>query len=143
MVTDTDPRRNLIDATSPLTRVIAERHRVGAVQCSPTRCVVNKCLLEIRGVLDARTGADSARILRGDGWHRYQLHPDTAAAIRAYDEAGVLLPVGFRIRLIPPKKPLGSRAGEKPGTNKRSGQRASVATRRPSTRSLFVEPQHS
>jgi hypothetical protein len=139
-MTDTDPRRVLVDATSPITRTIQERHRVGAVQCSPTRCVGARCLLEIRGVLDARVGTGSARILRKDGWHRYDLHPDTAAAIRAYDEAGEGLPAGFHFKLIPPRKRLGGRAGEKPGTNRRSGQRSSVATRRESTRSLFVEP---
>jgi hypothetical protein len=49
------------------------------------------------------------------------------------------MPAGFRFKLLPPRKPLGSRAG-KTGTNRRSGMRQSVATRTPSTRSLFVEP---
>lgn len=119
--------------------VIGEQDR-DAVQCSPTRCVGANRLLRVRGVLDVRVGARSARLLRADGWHRYDLDPDTAAAIHAYDEAGERMPAGFRFTLNPPRKPIGARVGEKPGSNVRSGERASVATRRASTRSLFVEP---
>jgi hypothetical protein len=82
-------------------------------------------------------------VLRCDGWHRYDLDPDTAVAVGAYDKAGERMPAGFRFVLVPPRKRLGQRAGEKPGTNRRSGMRTSVATRRPSTRSLFVEPPPS
>ena len=107
---------------------------------SPSRCVGANALRRLPGVLDARVGNGSARILRKDGWRRYDLDPDTKAARHAYDEAAEKMPVGFRFKLIPPKKKLGARRGEKPGTNKRSGARRSVATRRPSDRSLFVEP---
>jgi hypothetical protein len=130
----------LIDATTGLTVVIAERDRWGAVNCSPTKCVGANRLRRLRGALDARVGADSARIQRQDGWHRYDLHPSTAAAVRAYDKSGQAIPAGFRFVLVPPRKPLGTRSGERPGSNRRSGKRQSVATRSPSTRSLFVEP---
>ena len=129
----------LIDATSPLTVVIEEADRI-AVPCSPSRCVGANRLRRVKGALDARVGARSARLLRHDGWHRYDLHPSTVAAVRAYDEAGEVIPAGFRFQLVPPRSPLGQRNGKAPGTNKRSGKRESVATRRPSSRSLFVEP---
>lgn len=138
-MTDNADQSALFDATRPVTAVVAERDR-DAVACSPTRCVGANRLRRLPGVLDVRVGARSARILRRDGWHRYDLDPDTAAAVHAYDAAGERMPAGFRFALIPPRKPLGARQGEKPGTNKRSGERQSVATRRPSTRSLFMEP---
>jgi hypothetical protein len=129
----------LIDATVPLVAVIAEADRDG-VACSPTRCVGANRIRRLPGVLDVRVGARSARVLRRDGWHRYDLHPDTAAAVHAYDAAGEIMPAGFRFALVPPRKKINERAGEKPGSNRRSGKRESVAARTPSTRSLFVEP---
>jgi hypothetical protein len=129
----------LIDATTGLTGVIAEVDR-DATRCSPSRCVGAKRVLRLPGVLDVRIGARTARVLRKDGWHRYDLHSDTAAAVHAYDAAGEVMPAGFRFRLVPPGKKLQSRASEKPGSDRRSGKRESVATRRPSTRSLFVDP---
>jgi hypothetical protein len=129
----------VIDAVSRLAAIVATQDR-DAVPCSPTRCVVANRLRRLPGVIDVRVGARSARIQRADGWHRYDLHPDTIAAIHAYDAACEVMPAGFRVVLLPPRKPLGARTGETPGTNRRSGARASVATRTPSTRSLFVEP---
>ena len=130
----------LVDATKPLTAVIGEDDRVGDVRCSPSRCIGANRLGRLPGVLDARVGARTASLLRRDGWHRYDLAPDTVAAVHAYDDAGERMPAGFRFALVPPAKPLGRRTGEKPGTNQRSGNRTNVATCRPSTRSLFVEP---
>lgn len=129
----------VLDATCSLVAVIAERDR-DAVACSPTRCVGANRIRRMPGVLDVRVGARSARVQRKDGWHRYDLHPDTAAAVHAYDAAGEVMPAGFRFVLVPPRKKLNDRAGETPGSNRRSHKRESVATRRPSTRSLFVEP---
>ncbi len=138
MTNESEPER-VIDATKQLVAIIGEQDR-DAVRCSPSRCVGANKLKRTPGVLDARVGARSARVQRADGWYRYDLDSDTAAAVHAYDAAGEVMPAGFRLVLIPPRVALGARAGEKPGTNKRSGARASVATRRPSTRSLFVEP---
>jgi hypothetical protein len=135
-----DTTRVLIDATRRLSVVIAECDRTDDVRCSPSRCVGANRLRRLPGVRDVRVGARSARLLRRDGWHRYDLEPGTAAAVRAYDKSGERMPAGFRFALVPPAKRLGNRAGEKPGTNRRSGERMNVATRRPSTRSLFVEP---
>jgi hypothetical protein len=136
----TNPAAQLVDATTPLTVIIGEQDRVGALRCSPTHCIGANRLRRLPGVLDARVGAGSARIQRRDGWHRYDLHPDTVAAVHAYDAAGERMPARGRFRLIPPHRPLGARTGTTPGSNRRSGRRDSVAARRPSTRSLFIEP---
>ncbi|HEY1445660.1 MAG TPA: hypothetical protein VGF51_12240, partial [Acidimicrobiales bacterium] len=132
-------RDRVLDGDRGLTCIIGEADRVG-VRRSPEHCVAANRIHRIPGVLDQRVGQCSARILRADAWHRYDLHPDTIAAIRAYDDAGEVMPAGFRVVLVPPRKKLGTRAKEKPGSAKRSGKRTSVATRSPSTRSLFVEP---
>jgi hypothetical protein len=133
-------RDRVLDATKGFTRVIAEQDRVGDVRCSPRDCVIGQSVGRMPGVLDRRIGARSARVLRSDGWHRYDLAPESAAAISVYDRAGEKMPPGFRVVFVPPAKKLGARSGEKPGSNKRSGKRTSVATRTPSTRSMFVEP---
>jgi hypothetical protein len=132
-------RDRVLDGTKPFTCTIGEQDRA-AVRCSPKHCVAANRLARMPGVLDQNVGAGSARVLRKDGWHRYDLHPDTAAAVRAYDEAGEVMPAGFRLVFVPPRKKLGARSGEKSGSDKRSGAGTSVATRRPSTRSIFVEP---
>jgi hypothetical protein len=130
----------LADAGKGLVVKIREENR-DAVRRSPSRCVAANRLRQVPRVIDARVGARSARLhYKGVGWVRYDLDPDTAAAIRAYDLAGETMPAGFRVQLSPPKNRLGARVGEKPGSNKRSGRRESVATRRQSTRSLFIEP---
>jgi len=133
--------RLLFDATKRLSVVIDAIDRTDDVFCSPTRCVGANRIRRLPGVLDVRVGATSARVKRKNGWHRYDLAPETIAAIRAYDEAHEKMPPGFRFVLLPPKKRLNARKGEKPGTNVRSGRNEHVATRRPSSRSMFVEPE--
>lgn len=130
----------LIDAVAPATARIIGTDQVGAVRCSPSRCVAARALLRRRGVLDAKVANRSARIRTRRGWVRYDLSAATAAAIRAYDEAGAMLPVGFVVELLVPARPLGSRAGRPSGSDVRSGTGASIASRRPSPRSLYREP---
>lgn len=90
----------------------------GAIQCSPAACVIANA--------DRRT--------------RWQIPPAARAMIRAYDTAGTPMPPGITIRLEPPARLLGTRAGTRPGSGTRSGAGTSVATRRPSTRHVNVDP---
>jgi hypothetical protein len=133
----------LVDHHRPITSVVIGADRDCAVRCDPRRCVGANALMRIRGVRDARVGVGIARVLLADGWHRLALHPETKAAVHAYDAAGDLLPIGFPFRLIPvpPRIAIGARAGERPGSSKRSGQKTSVATRTPSLRHVNVDRQ--
>lgn len=139
MTKQPNPNNIVLDSKKSL-RVRIEAKDQQGVFCSPTKCVGANAIRRLPGVLDVRVGARSARVLRSNGWHRYSLEPNTAAAVRAYDNAHQVMPIGFRFSLIPPRAKLQARVGTAPGTNKRSGQHASVASRQPSTRSLFVEP---
>jgi hypothetical protein len=138
----TTPNTTLIDATAPVTVKIGAQDQ-NAVQASPSGCVIANRLQRMPGVHDVRVGAKTVRIQRQDGWHRYDLDPDSAAAVRAYDLAGQPMPVGFRVTLTPPARPLTSRQGERQGSKRRSGKGHHVSTRRPSTRSIFIEPKSS
>ena len=129
-----------VDADRPWSYTVAAGDYEHHVFCSPTRCVGANAANRQRGVLDARIGAVMAYIFRKGRRIRYALDANTEAAVKAYDKAHQVMPVGFVFRLIPPAKPLGSRAGEKPGTNKRSGKGESVSTREPSHRRIDVEP---
>lgn len=131
----------MIDATRPLNApaVIAADRNQG-VRCSPSRCVEAWALRRLPGVLDVRVGADYMRLLRRNGWVRYWIDRNTKATTQAYDDEGQQIPVGFVGRYLPPPVRLGARAGEKPGSNRRSGKGESVATRKPSHRHIDVEP---
>jgi hypothetical protein len=130
----------IVDATKPVTVIIGDEDR-DATRRSPSRCVVANRVMRMPGVVDVRVGASSIRILHDDGWRRYDLDPNTMAAIRAYDEAGEMMPPGFRVIFTPPARPIGSREGETSGSDRRSGAGTHVATRRPSTRNIFLEPE--
>jgi hypothetical protein len=119
---------------------VIEADRVGAVACSPTRCVGANALRRMRGVLDVKVGATIMRLKRRTGWERWELDPNTKVVVEAYDTAGELMPIGFVFHFVPPAKPLGSRAGEPSGSDRRSGANTSVASRKPSHRHIGVEP---
>lgn len=135
----TKPTKPTIDATSPLAIRVTEADQA-AVRCSPTRCVLANGCARQRGVVDQRVGAGKLYLHRADRIVRYDIDASTQAAIKAYDTAGLSIPIGFVARFVPPRVALRSRAGSKPGTNTRSGDNTSVATRRPSHRHLNVEP---
>ena len=141
-MTEKADRDKLHDATKPLAVDVIAADHLGAVRCSPTRCVYANALRRLSGVQDARVGVTSMRLLRRDGWHRYDIEKNTRATIGAYDRAGQLMPPGMRAIFLPPQNPLGARRGERPGTNKRSGA-GNVTNRRPSSRHIDVEPPES
>lgn len=130
----------VVDAERPISCTVTAADQKNHVWCSPSRCVGANALRRKRGVLDARVGADIMWLTRRGRQIRYRLHPNTKAAVKAYDEAKQMIPVGFVMQFIPPTTALGARAGEKPGSDRRSGARESVATRSPSHRHLNVEP---
>jgi hypothetical protein len=127
----------LMDAIFPLYLTITEEDRV-AVQCSPTNCVIANAISRQKGVLDQRVGASIVRVLKKDGWVRYELDPNTMNMIYAYDTNGQVMPAGLKVKLLPPtSQPIGKRAGTRSGTKTRSGAGTSVATRRPSSRHIL------
>ena len=129
-----------VDATRAWSVAVIAEDREHHVRCSPSRCVGANAVNRQRGVLDARVGAGTMRVLRKGRRIRYALDTNTEKAVKAYDEAGEVMPIGFVFRFVPPPKPIGSRKGEKPGSDRRSGKGTSVATRKPSHRHIDVEP---
>ena len=133
---------NVKDATrrrlsSPPVNPTDRKH---GVRCSPTRCIGANALRRMPGVLDAKVGATMMYLLRRSGWERWQIERNTKVAVKAYDEADEDMPIGFVFHFVPPSKPLGSRSGQRSGSNRRSGANTSVASRKPSHRHIDVEP---
>lgn len=130
----------IVDAIKDMTITITEEDRTNAVCGDRHHCVIANAVRRYRGVLDVRVGATSARVLRRDGWHRYILPPTEVANVYAFDAMGQKMPPGTKVHLLAPKphQRLGARSGSKPGSNRRSGKRTSVATRRQSTRHVYV-----
>lgn len=131
----------IVDAVKDMTITITEEDRANAICGDRHHCVIANALRRYRGILDVRVGATTARVLRRDGWHRYILPPNEVASIFAYDFAGQKMPSGMKIHLLAPKahQRLGVRAGSRPGSNRRSGKGISVASRRLSTRHVYVD----
>ena len=133
---------DVYDGTRPRSSPpVIEPDRKNGVRRSPSRCVGANAFRRLRGVRDARVGARIVRLLTRNGWERLELEKNTQAAIKAYDTADEVMPVGFVFHCVPPSEPLGSRSGEKPGSDRRSGAAKNVATRSPSQRHIDVEPK--
>jgi hypothetical protein len=130
------------DAVHDLYLVIQKEDRIGACQRDPSKCVIANALRRQPGVVDPRVGALYAYVAKSNGWTiRYEISPDSRANVRAFDEGEQIMPVDSRVKLVPPRKPLGSRAGEgRRGSNKKSLDGKHVTTRKPSSRHLWVDP---
>ena len=74
-------------------------------------------------------------MLTKKGWARYDLHPDTRPAVRAYDATGSLLPVGFRFPVASCRAPRRPHRHQT-RSNRRSKKKQSVATRATSYRHI-------
>jgi hypothetical protein len=125
------------DLVKPMTFLIGAVDHDGACPRDEDHCPISNRLMRMPGVLDASTGSKIVFFERRDAWWRGEMDSRTYAAVLGYDGDQALIPVGFPVTLLPPKKPWGSRVGQKSGTNKRSGK-GRAARPRPSFRHVNV-----
>lgn len=123
----------IVDSTEDLTLSIAKRHINAAQQSHPGECAIAQCLLKYKGVVDVRIGTGIALVEYKDKVIRYQIDKEDAKKITAFDHANYFQP--GTIMFHPPGKKIGSRVGEKHGSETREGKASTARGQDRSTRS--------
>jgi hypothetical protein len=135
-------REPLTDATHDWHIRLQARDFQNAVRCHPRKCVAANAIRRQRGVNDVRVGVGVVRVKTRHGWTRWVWPKNVGSLINGFDDGRDAFAPGYVLELQAPQpnQQLGARAGEQPGTNKRSGTNDHTAARTPSKRHIDVDP---
>ena len=95
----------------------------------PSSCAIAQGLLRSKEVQSVRVGACYVYVEFKDRVERYELSTEDKKKVRAFDKAIYFEPSTYYLQ--PPKKKLGARRGESPGSNVREGKVKNVLKAEP------------